>query len=157
MKIATTLLAALLACVPVYVPVSGPVCMLMGAGASAAEPVPSPKPIFFARGASNGTVGGRVQRGEQVLYSLKAVAGQTLTVTLTAPDDNAVFQLYEPDTEIGRDADGVVKFKGRPLHGAEPGEDPTRWQGRLSRDGTYLIAVGSTRGNARYSMDVKVE
>ena len=141
MKSALTVLAWLLAC----------------SIASAAEPVPLPKPIFFARGGSNGTVGGHVLRGEQALYSLKAAAGQTLTVTLTAPDDNAVFQLYEPDTAIGRDADGLLEFKGRPLHGAEPGEDATRWQGRLPRTGTYLIAVGSTRGNARYSMDVKVE
>ena len=141
MKFALTVLAWLLAC----------------SIASAAEPVPSPKPIFFARGASNGTVGGRVLRGEQELHSLKAAAGQTLTVTLTTPDDNAVFQLYEPDTAIGRDADGLLEFKGRPLHGAAAGEDATRWQGRLPRTGTYLIAVGSTRGNARYSMDVKVE
>src|SRR5471032_2162104 len=154
MKFALTVLAFLLACPLVT-------CPLAGEAASAAEPVPSPKPIFFARGAASGTgvgtVGGHVLRGEQVLYSLKAAAGQTLTVTLTTPDDNAVFQLYEPDTAIGRDADGLLEFKGRPLHGAEPGEDATRWQGRLPRTGTYLIAVGSTRGNARYSMDVKVE
>ncbi|MDB5489081.1 MAG: hypothetical protein JWQ58_2796, partial [Reyranella sp.] len=38
-----------------------------------------------------------------------------------------------------------------------PGEDATRWAGRLPRKGTYIIAVGSTRGNANYSMDVKIE
>src|SRR5471030_949760 len=141
MKFAQTVLAWLLAC----------------SIASAAEPVPSPKPIFFARGASIGTVGGHVLRGEQELYSLKAAAGQTLTVTLTTPDDKAVFQLYEPDAAIGRDADGLLEFKGRPLHGTESGQDATRWQGRLPRAGTYLIVVGSIRGNARYSMDVKVE
>ena len=141
MKYALTVLAAFMACAVAY----------------AAEPVPSPKPIFFARGAATGTVGGHVLRGEQALYSLKAAPGQTLTVTLTTPDDNAVFQLYEPDTAIGRDAEGLLEFKGRPLHGAEPGEDATRWQGRLPRAGTYLFVVGSTRGNARYSMDVKVE
>jgi hypothetical protein len=146
MKSALTILATLLACVPV--------CL----GASAAEPIPSPKPIFFARGALTGTVGGHVRRGEPALYSLKASAGQILTVTLTAPDDNAVFQLYEPDTAIGRDAEGMLMFKGPPLHGAAAaGEDPTRWQGRLPRAGTWLLVVGSTRGNARYSMDVKVE
>ncbi|HEY6981731.1 hypothetical protein [Reyranella sp.] len=39
-------------------------------------------------------------------------------------------------------------------------ESPTglaRWSGRLPRAGTYLIVIGSTRGNARYSIDVKVE
>src|SRR5258708_38423508 len=98
MKIALSLMALLLA------PLLGPV-------ASAAEPVPVPKPIFFARGSNSGTVGGHVLRGDRALYSLKAAAGQTLTVSLTAPDDNAVFQIYEPDTAIGRDADGVLEFK----------------------------------------------
>jgi hypothetical protein len=123
----------------------------------AAEPIPSPKPIFFATGSTSGTVGGRVVRGTPVLYSMKATAGQTLTVTITAPDDNAVFQLYEPGTTIGRDSDGLLEFHGTSLHGAAPGEDTTRWSGRLPKSGTYLIVVGGTRGNARYSMDVKIE
>ena len=122
-----------------------------------AEPIPTPKPIFFARGSSSGTVGGHVLRAERAIYSLKAAAGQTLTVTLTTPDDNVAFQIYEPDIAIGRDADGLLEFKGKPLQGADEGQDATRWHGRLPRTGTYLIAIGSTRGNARYSMDVKVE
>jgi hypothetical protein len=123
----------------------------------AAEPVPSPKPIYFATGSTSGTVGGRVVRGDRVLYSVKANAGQTLTVTLTTPDDNAVFQLYEPGTTVGRDSEGLLEFHGQALHGAADGEDATRWSGRLARSGTYLVVVGSTRGNARYSMDVKIE
>lgn len=38
-----------------------------------------------------------------------------------------------------------------------PGEDATRWTGRLTRKGTYIIAIGSTHGNANFSMDVKIE
>ena len=45
----------------------------------------------------------------------------------------------------------------RPLRAGGPGEDATRWTGRLPRKGTYIIAIGSTRGNANYSMDVKIE
>jgi hypothetical protein len=146
MKGALSLLALLLALPCAFI-----------SNATAAEPIPVPKPIFFAHGSTSGTVGGHVLRGERAMYSLKAVAGQTLTVTVTAPDDNAVFQIYEPDTAIGRDLDGVLEFKGQPLHGAADGEDATRWQGRLPRAGTYLIVIGSTRGNARYSIDVKVE
>ena len=127
------------------------------AAARAAEPIPSPKPIFFATGSTSGTAGGRVVRGARDLYSVKATAGQTLTVTLTTPDDNAVFQIYEPGTTIGRDSDGLLEFHGKSLHGAADGEDATRWSGRLPRSGTYLIVVGGTRGNARYSMDVKIE
>jgi len=123
----------------------------------AAEPVPTPKPIFFARGSSSGTVGGHVLRGERNLYSLKATAGQTMTLEMTAPDNNAVFQIYEPGTSIGRDDDGILEFHGKALGGAADGDDATRWTGRLPRSGTYVIAIGSTRGNARYSLDVKIE
>jgi hypothetical protein len=123
----------------------------------AAEPIPSPKPIFFATGSTSGTVGGRVVRPERSLYSVNAKAGQTMTVTLTTPDGNAVFQIYEPGTTIGRDNDGLLEFHGQALHGAAAGEDATRWSDRLPKSGTYLIVVGSTRGSARFSMDVKIE
>ena len=127
------------------------------AAVMAAEPIPSPKPIFFATGSTSGTVGGRVLRGERNLYSVSAKAGQTMTVSLTTPDGNAVFQLYEPGTTIGRDNDGLLEFHGKALHGTADGEDATRWSDRLPKSGTYLIVVGSTRGNARFSMDVKIE
>jgi hypothetical protein len=99
-----------------------------------------------------------VRRGDVHLYSVKAAAEQEMTVTLTAPDGNAVFQIYPPDTAIARDADGVLSFKGKALHDSTtPGEDSTRWNGTLATGGTYLIVVSSTRGSARYSMDVKLE
>jgi hypothetical protein len=132
--------------------------LLLGLGAArAAEPVPAPKMIFFATGSTRGTVGGHVLRGARHLYSLKALAGQVMTVTLTAPDDNAVFQIYEPGAEVTRDGDGLLQFSGAALHAAAEGDDTTRWNGRLPKSGTYLIVVGSTRGNARYSVDVKIE
>jgi hypothetical protein len=126
-------------------------------GVGAAEPVPTPKMIFFATGSTRGTVGGHVLRGARHLYSVKATAGQIMTVSITAPDDNAVFQIYEPGAQVTRDADGVLEFSGPALHGAADGEDAARWSGRLPRSGAYLVVVGSTRGNARYSMDVTIE
>jgi len=133
--------------------------LLLGAtvAAGAAEPVPTPKMIFFASGSTRGTAGGHVLRGSRNLYSVKAEAGRTMTVTITAPDDNAVFQIYEPGTQIGRDADGLLQFTGKALAHADDGDDATRWSGRLPRTGTYLIVIGSTRGNARYTIDVKIE
>jgi hypothetical protein len=125
--------------------------------AMAAEPVPTPKKIFFATGSTRGTAGGHVVRGTPDLYSLTVSTGQSMTVTLTMPDDNAIFQIYEPGTTLGRDADGVLEFHGTSLHAAGDGNDATRWSGRLQRTGTYLIAVSSTRGNARYSMDIRIE
>jgi hypothetical protein len=131
--------------------------LLAAVAAGAAEPVPAPKMIFFATGSTRGTVGGQVLRSAPHLYSLKAAAGQIMTVTITAPDDNVVFQIYEPGTQIARDADGLLQFAGTALSHAGEGDDTTRWSGRVPRTGTYLIVVGSTRGNARYSMDVKIE
>jgi hypothetical protein len=123
----------------------------------AAEPVPTPRKIFFPTGSTRGTVGGHVQRGRRDLYSLQASAGQIMTVTITAPDDNVTFQIWEPDTTMALDSDGILEFKGAALRGAGETDDATRWSGRLPRTGTYLIAVGGTRGNARYSVDVKIE
>ncbi|MCW5733406.1 MAG: hypothetical protein KIS73_04745 [Enhydrobacter sp.] len=125
--------------------------------AIAAEPLPKPKKIFFATGSTRGIAGGHVQRGRYDLHSLTANEGQLLTVTVTIPDDNALFHIYAPGTTLGRDADGTLQFHGRALHVPGDGNDSTRWSGRLPATGTYLIAIGSTRGNARYSMDVRLE
>lgn len=125
--------------------------------ARAAEPVPVPRKVFFATGSTRGTAAGHVQRGKRDLYSLNASAGQHLTITMTAPDDNASFEIYEPEATLGRDAEGALEIRGSALHVPGDGNDATRWSGRLARTGTYLIAVGSTRGNARYSMDIRIE
>ena len=53
--------------------------------AMAAEPLPTPKKIFFATGSIRGMAGGHVRRGARDLYSLTASAGQFMTVTLTTP------------------------------------------------------------------------
>ena len=126
-------------------------------GALAADPIPTPRPIYFATGSTKGTVGGHVLRGERALYTITAAAGQTMTVTITAPEGNAAFQIYLPGTTIARDNDGILEFKGTALPGASETDDATRWSGRLPQRGTYLIVVGGTRGNAGYTMDVKIE
>jgi hypothetical protein len=137
------------------------VALLSLCPAFAADPAPQPapkaRPIFFPKGSTDGTVGGHVLRGNRDLYSLAAAKGQLLTVTITAPDGNAVFQIYEPGAKVQRDPDGVLEIIGKALPAADDGDDATRWSGRLPRTGTYLIVIGSTRGNARYSIDVKVE
>lgn len=120
-------------------------------------PVPKLRPIFFASGSSRGTIGGHVMRGEHDLYSLTATAGQVMSVTVTAPDDNATFQIYEPGTTVSRNADGALEFKGQVLRAAVEGELTTRWSGRLPVRGIYLLEVGSTRGQARYSMDIRLD
>ncbi len=133
-------------------------CLLfLMSGASAADPVPTPRPIFFARGASQGTVDGNVLRGERALYSITAGAGQAMTVAITAPEGNAAFQIYEPGSRVARDKDGILEVEGNALRGAGETDDATRWAGRLPRGGPYLIVIGSTRGNAGYTLHVKIE
>ena len=143
---------------PVRVAASFLLCLLfLMSGASAADPVPTPKPILFARGASQGTVEGNVLRGERDLYSITAGAGQAMTVTITAPEGNAAFQIYEPGSRIARDKDGILEVAGNALRGAGETDDANRWAGRLPRGGAYLVVIGSTRGNAGYTLLVKIE
>lgn len=131
---------------------------LAAAEATAAQPVPTPRPIHFATGSARGWVGGHVERGNPDLFSLEAEEGQFLTVRLTAPNGNATFRIHPPDTALGRGADGALTFGGEALYdGTTPGVDATRWTGKLPASGIYLIVIESTRGRARYSMDVRLE
>ena len=120
-------------------------------------PLPKARPIFFASGSSRGTIGGHVMRGQHDFYSLNGAAGQVMSLTITAPDDNATFQIYEPGATIGRDADGAPEVKGKALRAGGEADITTRWSGRLPVQGTYLLEVGSTRGQARYSMDIRLD
>jgi len=84
------------------------------------------------------TVRGAAVRGDRDRYAVRARAGQKLTVRITALERNAVFQITGPD--------------GHFLPGAGEGDDAVRWQGRLRASGDYTVTVGSTRGNATYTL-----
>src|SRR4051812_43761583 len=55
--------------------------------------------IRFARGASSAEVQGAVIRGESALYSFQARAGQYASLNISALEDNAVFQIYVPNSK----------------------------------------------------------
>jgi hypothetical protein len=78
-----------------------------------------------------------------------------MTVTVKSQEDNAVFQVYPPGAAPYRDADDMVGITGEPLPGAEG--DTKQWTGPLPATGSYLIKVGSTRGNATYELSVSLE
>ena len=101
------------------------------------------KRIRFPKGFSGVTLKGSVIRGDRDVYFLKAGKGQQMKVSITAEEDNAVFQLYTPN--------------GRALKGAGDMDDATNWNGTLPLAGDYKIVVGGTRGNASYSLSVEVE
>jgi hypothetical protein len=101
------------------------------------------KRIKFPKGFSGVTLKGGVIRGDRDVYLLKAGKGQTMKVTITSTENNAVFQIYAPNAKA--------------LKGADETDDATKWKGRLPLAGDYQIVVGGTRGNASYSITVEVE
>lgn len=98
--------------------------------------------VRFAPGTSGATIKGAVIRGERDVYLLGAGAGQTMKVKIYSLEDNAVFQIKNPD--------------GSFASGAEEGVDATIWSGRLPAYGDYKIVVGGTRGNATYTLMVEI-
>jgi hypothetical protein len=101
-------------------------------------------------------VSGGVIRGESDQYSLAAKEGQKMEVVITALEKNAVFTIYQPGYQVGKDADGILEVKGATLPGAGGGDDTAYWKGDLPKSGAYLILVRSTRGNAAYKLKVSI-
>lgn len=110
--------------------------------------------IRFARGGTDTVIEGAVIRGDRDIYPINAGAGQTMTVTIEALEDNAVFQIFPPGTHYARDEYDIWSFHGQPVRGADG--DTRQWTGTLSSGGQYLIVVGGTRGNASYSLHVEI-
>ena len=101
------------------------------------------KKVRFARGATSTTIRGGVIRGDRDRYYVGAKKGQTMTVKITSPEKNAVFQIY---------------FSGQQesLPNAGDTDDATRWSGELPTDNEYVIIVGGTRGNASYTLTISI-
>lgn len=134
--------------------------VLMLAASTLAAAIPAfaadaPRRIHFRAGSHSATVSGAVIRGERDLYTLRAKAGQTMTVRVTATERNAVVQIYRPGASARRDRRGWT-VRGRALRGAGAMNDARRWSGRLPATGAYLFVVGPTRGNATYRLTVTV-
>lgn len=85
------------------------------------------------------TVSDSVIRGERKRHIVKAKAGQTLEVSITSDENNAVFQIYLPGEKETLPKAGEM-------------DDATKWSGKLPADGDYVISVGTTRGNATYKL-----
>lgn len=100
------------------------------------------KRIRFAKGKSSTTVSGAVVRGDRDTYILGARGGQTMTVRIKSVENNAVFQIKDPD--------------GAYIQNAGEGEDARSITVDLPFNGDYRIIVGGTRGNATYSLTVSI-
>jgi hypothetical protein len=81
-------------------------------------------------------------RGERVNYSLGAKQGQTMTLSISSVEDNAVFSVQSPDGKI--------------IPGTEEERDLKRWTGVLPQSGRYIVTVGATRGGASFTLDIAI-
>ena len=105
----------------------------------------APKAIRFECGASSGAVTGSVLRGEDVCYKIVAKARQTLSATVTSPDDNLEFQVFRPGYRTTRDAD-AASLAGATLVGAGPDDDARHMALTLPTSGIYAVLLGTERG-----------
>lgn len=116
--------------------------MLLSAACALAAQTGLSKRVRFLRGNTTATLKNTVVRGARDRYTFGARAGQKMTVSITSVERNAVFTIYTPG--------------GGTLEGAGEGEDASNWSGALPSSGDYVIEVGGTRGNANYTLKVKV-
>jgi hypothetical protein len=107
--------------------------------------------IRFPAGKSSTTVEAGIVRTELGCYRFSARAGQTLQVSVTSQESNAVFQVYRPGWKM---TDGAPE--GATLPGAGEGEDAMHIEDRLPVTGAYVIVVGGTRGNADFKLSLAI-
>ena len=103
------------------------------------------KPLHFARGTNSATVSGDLVRGDRDVYLIRVHAGQVMSVKLSSLENNAAFDVLEPEARGSREAKDITG-----------GSDISQWQGALSKTGEYKIVVGGTRGNTSYKLQVTV-
>jgi len=93
--------------------------------------------IEFARGTNSATVEDAVVRGTRDTYLVNARAGQTMTVSITSTEENAVFDIIAPNRRTLK-------------------QEATSFTGKLPARGDYRIVVGGRRGNATYNLQVTI-
>jgi hypothetical protein len=101
------------------------------------------KPIQFAKGAVGTTVAGSFKGYDDVQYSLRAKAGQTLNYKLTSNGNLAQINIYAPG-----DKPGVAEAL---VIGSATG---TAGQLKLPESGNYLIQIYQMRNTARNNRTV---
>lgn len=101
------------------------------------------KRIKFKKGESSAQMQGAIVRGEHDTYIFEANKNQSLKLTITSLEDNAVFQIKDLTTNYF-------------LDGAGDFDDAKSWEGILPNKGDYKIIVGSVRGNTTYSLKISI-
>ena len=112
--------------------------------------------VSFAKGSNSTLMAASVIRGESDQYFLTATAGQKMEVSISAPEKNAAFAIYQPGYKAGKDATASWKLKGRLSRERARAKTPPHGRELLPSSGTYLILVGPTQGNATYKLKVAI-
>ena len=94
--------------------------------------------IQFKPGTTSSLVQDAVVRGTRDIYLLGARAAQTMNISLSSVENNAVFDLVTPN--------GVMIKQG-----------VTSASLVLPLNGDYKVIVGGTRGNATYQLYVEIK
>lgn len=94
--------------------------------------------IRFKRGFNRATIQSSVVRGTRDTFLVAATRRQTMTVSITSVEKNAVFDIQSPNGKLLK-------------------QGTTSWSGVLPTSGDYRILVGGTRGNASYRLRVAVQ
>lgn len=94
--------------------------------------------IRFARGKNSAIIRKQIPLGITHLYTLRARAGQTMTVILKTGNQTS-FTIFSPSDQILEGADGAES-----------------WRGMLDESGTYLISIGTDK-TANYTLEVYIK
>lgn len=102
------------------------------------------KLLKIKKGDSSALVTGSLVRGEETSYILIANKHQTMTVTISSSEENAVFRIKDRSSRYYLDGAGEI-------------DEAVKWKGPLPSDGEYKIIVGGKRGNTDYTLQVFIE
>lgn len=113
-----------------------------GADANFTLGVIIPSRISFSAGATSASVDGVISGRQPVMYLLRALKGQTMTVRVTSPSNGVALTIYGIDD-------------GQPLVRADFGRD--EWSGELNLTQDYMIQVMPSVESTTFSMTVTVK
>jgi hypothetical protein len=108
------------------------------AAVPAKAPAAAPEPISFAKGATSAVAKGSVVRGDRKIYLVNAAKNQSMKISVTALESNAVVDLIGPDGKVIKKEATTVKQV-------------------LPATGDYQVIVSGTRGNATYEVKIAIE
>ena len=96
------------------------------------------KQVEFGAGQSDTTVSGALIRGDRDIYQLNARSGQIMALSISSLEDNAVFDLIDPN-------------------GTLLGSELKNEKISLPSTGDYQIIIGGIRGNANYNLTIAID